>query len=719
VESGNLDRDESSRTDVVSSFDRMTNLPFNPKILPTLIEQGYILSQTHPSLPLTIYNYTAKAQYDKYWNDATLHCRGLVLDRDYQTIARPLPKFFNLQEYQGNLPDGVPNIYEKLDGSLIILFYYQGKWEVASRGSFASEQANMARVLFADYQAHVDELDREHTYLFEIIYPSNRIVVDYGAAQRLVLLAVVHTQTGVELNHEDVNWSDKAATYPATAVPEWVKSIDEQQAELNNHEGFILKWPNGFRLKYKLADYVRLHRIITRVQAKDIWECLSQNHDLAQFLDSVPDEFYNWVKDTKVELEAKYQAIETECLRAFKEFRDGLDGEVERKEWAIYFQKQQYPGVLFLMLDRRDYAQVIWKLIKPDYQRPFRSDPEELVDMQPSKPDRQRQSRSDRGSVSLSIEQPASTPLDLTHPALSGTPPRRGIKSEVEGEGSNKTLKLILTKGLPASGKTTWAKEYIQKYPETANICKDDLRLQLGATNKREKRVVKVRDLLTEYYFGQGYSVIWSDTNLNPVHIRRATELVEQHQAKLVIQDFTDVPLVECIRRDLLRSNSVGQQAIEQMYYDYLDQPDPPPVIDPALPNCYIVDIDGTLAVNTTRSPFAWDRVHEDSIDPAVAMMVEKLGQHDKIIIFSGRSSVCRDLTIAWLKQHQIKYEALFMRPTHDNRSDDILKSELYHLNIRGRYNVLGVIDDRPKVCRMWRNLGLTVFQVGNPDYEF
>ena len=121
-------------------------------------------------------------------------------------------------------------------------------------------------------------------------------------------------------------------------------------------------------------------------------------------------------------------------------------------------------------------------------------------------------------------------------------------------------LKLILTKGLPASGKTTWAKEYIQKYPETANLCKDDLRLQLGSTNKREKRVIQVRDLLTAHYFTLGYSVIWSDTNLNPVHIRRATALAQQHQATLVIQDFTDVSLAECIRRDLIRPNSVGQQ---------------------------------------------------------------------------------------------------------------------------------------------------------------
>jgi predicted kinase len=280
-------------------------------------------------------------------------------------------------------------------------------------------------------------------------------------------------------------------------------------------------------------------------------------------------------------------------------------------------------------------------------------------------------------------------------------------------------MKLILTKGLPASGKTTWAKEYIQKYPETANLCKDDLRLQLNRTNKREKRIIKVRDLLTEHYFEQGYSVIWSDTNLNPVHLRRATELAKQHQAELVIQDFTDVSLTECIRRDLVRSNSVGQQAIEQMYYDYLHLPDPAPAIDPQLPNCYLVDIDGTLAINNTRSPFAWDRVNEDDLNPTVATTIEKLGRDTQIILLSGRSSVCYDLTVTWLKRHNINYKDLFMRPANDQRSDDILKSELYYFHIRDRYNVIGVIDDRPKVCRMWRNLGLSVFQVGNPDYEF
>jgi predicted kinase len=281
------------------------------------------------------------------------------------------------------------------------------------------------------------------------------------------------------------------------------------------------------------------------------------------------------------------------------------------------------------------------------------------------------------------------------------------------------SLKLILTKGLPASGKTTWAKEYIQKHPETANICKDDLRLQLASTNKREKRIIKVRNLLTEHYFDQDYSVIWSDTNLNPVHLSHATELAAKYQAELVIQDFTNVPLAECIRRDLVRSNSVGQQAIEQMYYDYLYLPEISPAIDPKLPNCYLVDIDGTLAINNTRPPFAWNRVGEDALNPPVATTIEKLGRDTQIILLSGRSSVCYDLTVAWLKQYNINYKDLFMRPENDQRPDDILKSELYYFHIRDRYNVIGVIDDRPKVCRMWRSLGLNVFQVGNPDYEF
>jgi hypothetical protein len=338
------------------------SLPFDPHTLPLLINQGYITCQVHPSLPLTIYNYTAKTQFERYWNATTLSCRGLVLDAQYQPVARPLPKFFNLGEHQGQLPAGIPNIYEKLDGSLILLFFYADQWRIASRGSFTSEQAQKAQQLLRQYSSDLATLNCHYTYLFEILYPTNRIVVDYGTAEQLVLLAALHTQTGEELEHTQVTWSDRARTYPATALPEWLSTINE--AELQNQEGFILKWPNGFRLKYKLQDYVRLHHVLTRIQAKDIWECLSKNQDFEKFLETLPDEIYTWVKGVKAELEMQYQAIKTECQANFQDLGD-------RKQTAAYFQTQPNQKILFQMLDGRDYSDAIWKQIKPDCQRPI------------------------------------------------------------------------------------------------------------------------------------------------------------------------------------------------------------------------------------------------------------------------------------------------------------------------------------------------------------
>ena len=281
------------------------------------------------------------------------------------------------------------------------------------------------------------------------------------------------------------------------------------------------------------------------------------------------------------------------------------------------------------------------------------------------------------------------------------------------------SLKLILTRGLPASGKTTWAKQYIQKHIQTVNLCKDDLRLQMADTKNREDQVIQTRDLLTENYLRQHYSVIWSDTNLNPIHITRATEIAANYNAELVIKDFTTVSLTECIKRDLLRFNSVGQQVIYKMYYDYLEQPQSAPIASPDRPNCYLVDVDGTVAINSTRPPFAWHRVDEDSPNLPVIQLVQQLSQTNKIIIMSGRSDACRELTTQWLDRYQIPHDEILMRSENDQRPDELTKSELYHTHILGNYNILGVVDDRPKVCRMWRRLGLTVFQVGNPDYEF
>jgi T4 RnlA family RNA ligase len=349
-------------------------LPFDLQSLPDLIERGYLISQVHPTLPLTIYNYSQQTQFEGYWTPVTLQCRGLVVglisggeSSEERVVGRPLPKFFNLGERGETLPEGLPKVYEKLDGSLIILFFYQEEWVVASRGSFNSEQALKATALLANYSEAIESLDPTYTYLFEVIYPENRIVVNYDLAERLVFLAAIETATGNELPDELVTWPDRANIYPVTDLSIWLKSAETNPEIFDDREGFILKWPNGFRLKYKLAEYVRLHRVLTQIQAKDIWECLSQDRSLNEFLEMVPDEFYQWVKATKADLEEKYREIELECQQAFKVCPT-------RKESAAYFQTQKYPKVLFLMLDDRDCSQVIWRAIKPPFQRPFRVD---------------------------------------------------------------------------------------------------------------------------------------------------------------------------------------------------------------------------------------------------------------------------------------------------------------------------------------------------------
>lgn len=158
--------------------------------------KGLLYSQTHPTLPLTVFNYTDKVQWEGLWDEITLMCRGLIVDDFGNIIARPFKKFFNLSEGRTKITDEY-KIFEKHDGSLGILFHYQGEWIMASRGSFTSEQAVKGRQLL-DEVCNYELLDKECTYCFEIIYPANRVVVNYGDWEGVVLLAVFNTQTGEE-----------------------------------------------------------------------------------------------------------------------------------------------------------------------------------------------------------------------------------------------------------------------------------------------------------------------------------------------------------------------------------------------------------------------------------------------------------------------------------------------------------------------------------------
>jgi T4 RnlA family RNA ligase len=332
----------------------------NTTQLNQLIADNYINVNKHPTADLYIYNYSQKAQYERIWNEVTLACRGLILDGNYQVVARPFQKFFNLGEFENQV---VPNesfeVYEKMDGSLGILYWIENEVHISTRGSFVSEQALVAtEMLRTQYAEVIPLLDKSKTYLFEIIYPENRIVLDYGNERKLVLLAIVDTETGLENELQDIGF-ETAKRYDGLNDLSKLKELEEE-----NKEGFVVKYKNGYRLKVKFDEYQRIHRIVTQVSSLNIWEYLKEGQDLLPILDRVPDEFYDWVKITHAKLLDNFAEIETQSKQDFKVLED-------RKTTALYFQTCQYPSVLFKMLDEQPYDQVIWKIVKPDYQKPF------------------------------------------------------------------------------------------------------------------------------------------------------------------------------------------------------------------------------------------------------------------------------------------------------------------------------------------------------------
>ena len=321
--------------------------------LDAMVAEGWLRSQRHPEADLWIYNYTEKTQFEKHWTPETLACRGLILDADGEIVARPFPKFFNHGDpLAGELPMEPFTAREKIDGSLGILYRLDGVPAIATRGSFVSEQAIQGTAMLWDYELEVAE---GQTPLFEIVYPQNRIVVDYGERRELVLLAVLDNHTGEE----------SAAAWSGPIAQIWdTTGIDELLAQDRpNAEGYVLTFASGLRVKIKHAEYVRLHRIITGVNSRHIWDALRQGDDVDVLLDGVPDEIHQWISETRRTLNARFYDEESNCQAVFGDRPIDAD----RKTLAAYFTASPVnPAVLFRMLDGKSYDDLIWKAIRPE-----------------------------------------------------------------------------------------------------------------------------------------------------------------------------------------------------------------------------------------------------------------------------------------------------------------------------------------------------------------
>lgn len=288
--------------------------------------------------------------------------------------------------------------------------------------------------------------------------------------------------------------------------------------------------------------------------------------------------------------------------------------------------------------------------------------------------------------------------------------------------------------GLPASGKTTLAKEMMKAYEgngyTTFRANKDDIRDALRRKNSpfKEKDVVERETDMVREAMGLGINYILIDnTHFNPVHEGRYRMMAAEHGYDFNVVDLTHVPVEVCIGRDRARENPVGAEVIHKMWRENLC-PTSDAIVEkyepkPGTPSAIICDLDGTLAEITNRSHYDGHKCYDDTVREAVALTLAGVSAHVQHFLFvSGRPEMARQETMRWLRDKTPWAVSgwgirLYMRQDGDFRKDAVVKREIFDKHIRNQFNVKLVLDDRNSVVDMWRSLGLECFQVAPGNF--
>lgn len=292
-------------------------------------------------------------------------------------------------------------------------------------------------------------------------------------------------------------------------------------------------------------------------------------------------------------------------------------------------------------------------------------------------------------------------------------------------------LKAIITVGISAGGKTTFAESLVEQQG-WVDINRDWIRFNVVCPGTdwrtykfkkdQENQVTEVQKQMVRDAFAKERNVIISDTNLSP-KIRNMWEVFLTEIGYEVEVKAFHITLEEAWKRDTFRANGVGRDIIYSQYqkwHEFIGRRTYSPNQDN--PKAVIFDVDGTLAdMRGIRSPFEWDKVGQDIPKQLVIDMAkgyDALGY--TILVVSGRDGCSYDDTHQWLKDKGVPFFYLFMRKEGDTRKDTIIKEEIFWQHIADNWNVVGVVDDRPCVVRLWHELKVpNVICVGNPWVEF
>lgn len=333
--------------------------------------EGYVRETQHPYHDLSILNYTAQAQCDNVWNEVTSQCRGLIVNSHDKVIARPFDKFHNYTDEDNQFLDHPAIITDKKDGSLGILWEYKGDYGIATRGSFNSDQAIHATYLLKTrYKKFVEEdMNPWSTYLFEIIYPENRIVLNYYGYDDLVLLGARDIEEGFTIAPKSLTeWhGPKTQTFSYKTLREALEAPQRVNAE-----GYVVHFPDlDYRIKIKQADYVALHKIVTGLTERRVWENMKAGKTLEQMCEIIPDEWHEWLKETHKKIWMEILAIDVIVHSDYNQIVRALskdDPNWSRKDFALLVTSgewTEYPGFMFDLLDNKDINNKLYDLVRP------------------------------------------------------------------------------------------------------------------------------------------------------------------------------------------------------------------------------------------------------------------------------------------------------------------------------------------------------------------
>lgn len=325
------------------------------------IEEGFISERSHRDYDLTILNYTPAAAYARNWNAATRICRGMVVDGTGEIYARPFPKFFNMGEPDADAigMSEMVSVLDKADGSLLIVFKYMDDIVVATRGSFHSEQADLARKFMNAERYDPDSLDHNTTYLMEVVGPSNRIVLNYES-DHLIRIADVNNLTG---EYNLAPYGEPFTDIDPVQVFGHMTKFDVLEIPPRpNAEGLVLYTPDGRVQKVKQSDYIKAHAVVTNTTPLSVWKALSSGDSVSDICELIPDEFYSMVEDYATPLISEFEKVKQFWYDEYTLIYQDSDS---RKEFADKAKFTSNAGVMFSLFDGKSIDEAAWRQVRP------------------------------------------------------------------------------------------------------------------------------------------------------------------------------------------------------------------------------------------------------------------------------------------------------------------------------------------------------------------